>query len=195
MNEAWERTMAAKWKSTAQPAKATIPARCKKCDQPLLSPAQIEAACASADREKRFFLRWCVCSKTYDPSVARKARECVYIIGNLDVGFVKVGYSKGPRQRIPALAHQLPFEIETLAIIRGSMRLERAIHRYLRPHRARGEWFRATIPVREFIILAQSGRLQEMATSWLAALPGRVDLEEMLKKTEGGPLARMRKRG
>lgn len=65
--------------------------------------------------------------------------------------FVKIGFSKKPKVRLRALAIASPFELVTLATHAGSQEDERALHKWLAPHRHRGEWFRWHADVEQII--------------------------------------------
>lgn len=70
----------------------------------------------------------------------------VYLIGNLDFGYCKIGRSKHPWSRVRELDEpKLPFEIEILAIMRvgkhADLWLEKKLHKVFRKRKLRGEWF------------------------------------------------------
>lgn len=73
-------------------------------------------------------------------------------------GSIKVGFSTDVAARMQALATSAPSALTLIASIDGSFALEHAIHKYLRAHRVKGEWFDDCQPVREAIAaLVNSG--------------------------------------
>lgn len=73
----------------------------------------------------------------------------IYFIRSGD--FVKIGYSIDPWGRMASLqtAHHQPLEM--LAVMPGEKTDEREIHRRFRNYRERGEWFRESWPLGQFI--------------------------------------------
>jgi excisionase family DNA binding protein len=80
----------------------------------------------------------------------REAR-CVYFI---DAGAaIKIGVATDPGARLREIQVGNHCRLTLLGTVSGGMRLEKAIHAELMDHRANGEWFKATKPVRKFIAL------------------------------------------
>lgn len=69
-------------------------------------------------------------------------------------GPIKVGTAKDVAKRIMALAGACPDAISLLAVIDGGHALERRIHRALREHHRRLEWFNASREVRALVLVA-----------------------------------------
>ena len=59
-------------------------------------------------------------------------------------GFVKIGYSDTPFDRLSKIQTGNPFAVEYLGAIRGTLETEQEIHRQWAHLRHRGEWFKAT---------------------------------------------------
>ena len=198
MHEEWEKSIAQKLKGIARAAPRLFRdpiKRCPKCDLPMLSREQLDTLFGNISApEERIFLRWCVCHNRYDPREARADRETVYIVGNLEHGYVKVGFSIGASSRLDTLQTASPFPLKTIATLRAPMRVERAIHRYLRESHSHREWFRVTPHVQALIDLAVSGRLQDLVTAWLAtAKPNdKLDVHALIDPPRS-PLARVTK--
>ena len=84
---------------------------------------------------------------------------CVYFIQNVVGGLVKIGYTSFTvRRRLNQIEHQisqgLPNRVELVALlsIRGPFSLERQIHNMF-PHLcSRGEWFKPTLELSDFIV-------------------------------------------
>lgn len=75
----------------------------------------------------------------------------VYFIAEAGGGFVKVGTTADLPRRIRELQTGSAGELEVLASIPGSYRLEAQVHDALRPWLAGGEWFALTPAVRRFV--------------------------------------------
>lgn len=104
-----------------------------------------------------------------------------YIYFALDVSTlqVKVGTSRDPEDRI------IKLQCTTLAIIHGGHKQEQFLHRLLVPSKSRGEWYRLTSEIKEYL-----GRLSHTkpCPTCLDELPGVADvsmktLEQQLDKT------------
>lgn len=69
-------------------------------------------------------------------------REYVYAIGHPE-GFVKIGRSKDPQQRLNALQTSSPYDLWLVAQLPADdgSSLEAELHDSLEPKRVRGEWF------------------------------------------------------
>lgn len=73
----------------------------------------------------------------------------LYLIGNKELNYYKIGFSHNPEKRIREF--NLPFEIEVLAVIPTrsafvALWAEQNLHQYYRHNRLRGEWFRDISP-------------------------------------------------
>lgn len=75
----------------------------------------------------------------------------IYFIQHGASGPVKIGYSRKPAKRISAIAIACPDPIAILGVVEGSHSLEQRMHKALRAHRHRGEWFRPDEAVLTFI--------------------------------------------
>jgi hypothetical protein len=84
---------------------------------------------------------------------------CVYLIGNEDVGYYKIGKSDKPWMRLHALdSTKLPFSLQMLAILRvgaADSWVESRLHRHFDARRIRGEWFR-NVSTQEFLRKAKA---------------------------------------
>jgi hypothetical protein len=81
--------------------------------------------------------------------------------------FVKIGIAADPKQRVKMLQVGNPFPIKLLYQMwsMNARRDERLLHRALKPHRERGEWFRVTDALetllKTFSIRAKSLKTQD----------------------------------
>jgi excisionase family DNA binding protein len=76
----------------------------------------------------------------------------IYFVGAAEVGRIKIGHTANhPDQRLDTLRTSAPTEIAALGILRGTARVERAIHRHFAGYRWHREWFRDEHPLRAFI--------------------------------------------
>lgn len=67
----------------------------------------------------------------------------VYIIGNLDYGVCKIGYSKNPHKRIKMIQTGCPYPVSILKYYSGiGKREERLLHKKYQRYKLQGEWFK-----------------------------------------------------
>lgn len=66
-------------------------------------------------------------------------------------GRIKIGFSANVGERMKQIATTAPGDLNLLATVEGSVRLERAIHRHLADHHLTREWFEDCSAVREVI--------------------------------------------
>lgn len=74
-------------------------------------------------------------------TVGTRHRDCVYFIQGASGGPIKIGTSRDVEDRIRGLQSCSPVRLVLLGVAAGDIRLERALHRRLAPHRLHGEWF------------------------------------------------------
>jgi hypothetical protein len=90
--------------------------------------------------------------------VDEHTRPSVYFIEALTSGFVKIGYSQNPQERLKSLQNGVPFELVIIKTIKGTAEDEREIHRRFYKHRVRGEWYKFNQEIKDFIDeMPQSG--------------------------------------
>jgi hypothetical protein len=85
------------------------------------------------------------------PNTDHANQGYIYFVLAVEVGRIKIGYTATPERRIHALHTSSPFQLETIKIIEGTSKEERALHRrfsHLRVHR---EWFTDSPELREYI--------------------------------------------
>lgn len=75
----------------------------------------------------------------------------IYFIAMGDTDFVKIGYSESPSGRLRHLQTAHPHELTVIAKAHGNMRMERALQRHFASVKVRGEWFRLSGPIQQFI--------------------------------------------
>lgn len=66
----------------------------------------------------------------------------VYFIAAPSLGLVKIGYTRGLRQRFGELSRGSPVDIAFVHALTGNRTLERELHARFADYRSRGEWFR-----------------------------------------------------
>lgn len=81
---------------------------------------------------------------------------CTYIIEAEGTGAIKIGKTTYLKDRVKALQAACPHRLTVLRII-GGMEHEGALHRELKKHRIRGEWYEKTPEVVEIINLYRRG--------------------------------------
>lgn len=108
----------------------------------------------------------------------------VYFITWGDSNPVKIGWSVEPEERLKAIQTGFPYELRIVGVMPGSRRrLEGEIHRKLKKHNIRGEWFE---PVKEVMDLAENAHPDWLPMSEIREL-SRVELK--LQKNEDNGLA------
>jgi len=65
----------------------------------------------------------------------------IYIVKVSGTNFVKIGFSKNVEQRIKSLKAHIPFELDVVRIINGTIHQERILHDKFYDLRINGEWF------------------------------------------------------
>lgn len=75
----------------------------------------------------------------------------LYFIEAVDSGFIKIGRSLNPELRLKQLEAGSPNQLVILGKVSGGSELEAELHKRFSAHRERGEWFRATRELRDFI--------------------------------------------
>lgn len=66
----------------------------------------------------------------------------VYFITCRETGRVKIGCAYNPLNRLKTLQSGCPTKLKIEALIKGSHKRERELHKLLKKHRIHGEWFR-----------------------------------------------------
>jgi hypothetical protein len=74
----------------------------------------------------------------------------VYFIGYPN-GSVKIGVSGDPRRRLADLQRSTPEPLELLAVAQGDHAVEALLHKVFAPDHVRGEWFRRSETLTEFV--------------------------------------------
>lgn len=77
----------------------------------------------------------------------------IYFVAAMEIDRVKIGHTAGEDAgpRIAALQTGCPCDLTLVACLPGGLRVERELHRQFAAQRFRGEWFRLSGPVREFL--------------------------------------------
>ncbi len=112
------------------------------------------ATCRSREAAKR--VEAMALARTYVPP--RRWPRCpniagpvVYFIAAPELRLVKIGYTKGLRQRFGEISRGSPVEIELVHAVPGTRRLEREFHERFEGQWSRGEWFRDEGPFAAFL--------------------------------------------
>lgn len=79
------------------------------------------------------------------------AEGYVYFIKSGASGHIKIGHSADPARRCKDLATANPSELWIITTIPGTQADERTLHQQFREDRVKGEWFRASEPLLQFI--------------------------------------------
>lgn len=75
----------------------------------------------------------------------------LYFIEALDSGFIKIGRSVNPERRLAQLSTGSPSKLVILGKISGGSKLEMDLHKRFGLSREKGEWFKITNELRDFI--------------------------------------------
>ena len=103
----------------------------------------------------------------------------VYFLAIERLPLVKIGYAAHTHDRLQNLQTASPFDLHCIDRFRGTKQDERAIQKFLRPHRHRREWFRARNEVYDFIEDLSEYRL----TVWI-----EMNLENTIVSTPEDPM-------
>lgn len=77
----------------------------------------------------------------------------VYFVECGWLGPIKIGYTANDvRERLSELQTSNPYDLTPLLLIDGDQSLERRLHHHFRASRMRGEWFRPSLDLLEFVI-------------------------------------------
>lgn len=90
----------------------------------------------------------------------------VYFIGNVDEGYVKIGYSNNPEKRVTGVQTGTPFVVSILAVFPGNRDTETILHdrfSHLRT-RDRGEWFRIDDEIKLIVSICNQMALEPEET-------------------------------
>jgi hypothetical protein len=71
---------------------------------------------------------------------------------------IKIGYAANPKARLASIGIMLPYPVVTLAVVPGSRRLERKLHKKFADSQMMGEWFRRTPELMALIEAAAAGK-------------------------------------
>lgn len=75
----------------------------------------------------------------------------VYFILAPDQGYVKIGWTADPAERLRQLQRWSPAPLRFATCLGGGQLLERELHRFFAADRVHGEWFRLTARLRDLI--------------------------------------------
>jgi hypothetical protein len=86
------------------------------------------------------------------PSKIPKNCGEVYFIGNLQYGFVKIGFSKNPYLRLMEIQTGCPFKLSIFFTQKGDYELESIMHNAFVEYRSHGEWFHINGQLENYIV-------------------------------------------
>lgn len=79
----------------------------------------------------------------------------IYFIISED-GFVKIGTSTSPYNRLDSLQTANPHKLELKLTIKGNCKIEKLMHKLLRKYHHRGEWYKFEGILKQFITYSHS---------------------------------------
>lgn len=77
------------------------------------------------------------------------AQGFVYFLS--DGEFIKIGFATDWQARIKGLQVANPRTLTPLLVLEGSHRFERQLHQLFKAHRVKGEWFRPSPEIAEYV--------------------------------------------
>lgn len=77
--------------------------------------------------------------------------DTIYFIGNLQYGFVKIGYSKNPSKRLSGIQTGCPFSLSILKTEQGNLDHEKMYHKKFKKLNTNGEWFKIDGDLKEYL--------------------------------------------
>jgi hypothetical protein len=107
----------------------------------------------------------------------------VYFISCRKTGMVKIGCAYDPFDRLKSLQTGSPTKLKIEALLKGSTKRERELHKLLKKHRVRGEWFRLCPEIEAIIKEANTPTRVKSLSSKGKSL----DLETMNEETSAKP--------
>lgn len=75
----------------------------------------------------------------------------IYLIADTAASRVKIGYSADPWLRFNKIQADCPGELTMLALLEGDAEREAELHAQFAQDRVRGEWFRLSAPIADFV--------------------------------------------
>lgn len=79
------------------------------------------------------------------------AQGVIYFVEAVGLKRIKIGYSENFQNRFRVLENSCPVPLKMLKLVRGSQDTEQALMHVFGKFRTHGEWFRAEVPLLQFI--------------------------------------------
>lgn len=98
------------------------------------------------------YLKW-----VYDKKFCND-NDKIYFIGNIDYGFVKIGYSKNPNKRLGGIQTGCPFPLTILRIESGTTDHEKMYHNKFHRLNTFGEWFKIEGELKAYLGLGETNK-------------------------------------
>jgi len=95
--------------------------------------------------------KWFSKKKTKRRKVKPLTGQVYFIRARCEGNPIKIGYSINPKARIKALQTASPVKLRLLKTIPGNRQIERALHRKFKKYRLRGEWFKGSKELLQYI--------------------------------------------
>ena len=91
------------------------------------------------------------CLNWFVHNLISKDEEYIYFAKIKNKEIIKIGYSINPKKRIIDMNTAMPLDIEILAVIKGSRKTEKWLHKLLQKYNIKGEWFEYNDSVKQII--------------------------------------------
>jgi hypothetical protein len=95
--------------------------------------------------------KWRAERDMYKEVVPRGSDGWIYFMGTPFLQAVKIGWAIKPEMRRDQLSTMSPLPLHLLTGFAGPIKHEQALHRWFKPLRYHGEWFRLEQPLADFI--------------------------------------------
>jgi len=97
-----------------------------------------------------------MCEENFDTNKKVKFTDLLklnylYFFQLADKGYIKIGISKNPFNRLKQIQTNNPYKIIFLGVMKNRVGLERKIHKLFNKSRGFGEWFKLTQKLKNFI--------------------------------------------
>ena len=102
---------------------------------------------------------------------------CIYFIGNVELGAVKIGMSSDPTNRLAELQRSHPHKLSLYRVVDNvTQDYETELHKILTHIRKEGEWFELTDELIHFMI----NRIDETSSNYKIKKPNKKNRNNLL---------------
>ena len=91
--------------------------------------------------------------------------------------FIKIGYSVNPNERIKDLQTGSPVKLHLQATMEGCFKTEKGLHKLFEHLKSKGEWFRYTDEMKNFIRVAKQNPSSNIKTLYMESQKLRINIK------------------